>query len=416
MSAGPAAAQPTKDPPKEAVVRLTVDPAPVPRPALKYLLLPHQFELRPGNGVIQVYKCQMNQPEFYYQKEQVEKRERYLTGPLDELPAKELLDYGGPGLRWADYAARHEHWDWAIADKIKQDGISTWLPDLQVLRDVARALTVRFRAEVKEGRYEDAAETAKTLFVLSHQVGRHPTLIGVLVGVAIGQTAVGPLEEMIARPGSPNLYWALTSLPSPFVDMRRAMQGERMFLDAEFPGLFTDTTPKSDAEMAKHVAKMRDPARWFQDEPKAMKLMTDWFERAKDEKYVAEARKRLIAAGVPEAHARQMPAVQASVLDEWKKFEVIRDDYLKWASLPYPQSEGKLPKLKGETALEVMLPAFSKVKGAVTRFDQRIALLMAVEAVRLYAAENTASCPRRWPTPRCRSPTTRSPASRSATR
>jgi hypothetical protein len=330
----------------------------------------------------------MNQPEFYHKKEQVEKRERYLTGPLDELPSKELLDYGGPGLRWADYAARHEHWDWAITDKIKQDGISTWLPDLQVLRDVARVLAVRLRAEVKEGRYEDAVETAKTLFAMSYHVGRHPTLIGVLVGVAIGQTAVGPLEELIARPGSPNLYWALTSLPSPFVDMRRAMQGERMFLDAEFPGLFTDTTPKSDAEMAKHVAKMRDPARWFQDEPKAMKLMTDWFERAKDEKYVAEARKRLIAAGVPEAHASRMPAVQASVLDEWKKFEVIRDDYLKWAGLPYNQSEGKLPKLNGETALEVMLPAIAKVKGAVTRFDQRIALPMAVEAVRLYAAEH----------------------------
>ena len=140
LIAGPAAAQPAKDPPKETVIRLTVDPAAAPRPALKYLFLPHQFELRPGNGVLQVYKCQMERAAFYYDKEEIAKRERYLVCPLDELPSKELLNYGDVAIRWADYAARHEHWDWAITDKIKTDGISTLLPDLQTIRDVAKTI------------------------------------------------------------------------------------------------------------------------------------------------------------------------------------------------------------------------------------------------------------------------------------
>ena len=38
-------------------------------------------------------------------------------------------------------------------------------------------------------------------------------------------------------PNSPNLYWALTSLPSPFIDLRVSYSGERLFIDQLFPGV-----------------------------------------------------------------------------------------------------------------------------------------------------------------------------------
>ena len=50
-------------------------------------------------------------------------------------------------------------------------------------------------------------------------MGEHPTLIGDLVGIAIASIAIGPLEEMLSQPVCPNLYWALTNLPSPLVSM-----------------------------------------------------------------------------------------------------------------------------------------------------------------------------------------------------
>ena len=86
---------------------------------------------------------------------------------------------------------------------------------MQQLRSLARALKVRFRAEVALGRFDDAIRTAKTMFAMSRHLGEHPTLIGDLVGMAIASMAIGPLEEMLEQPGCPNLYWALTNLPEP---------------------------------------------------------------------------------------------------------------------------------------------------------------------------------------------------------
>ena len=84
------------------------------------------------------------------------------------------------------------------------------------------------RAEVALGRFDDALRTAKTMFAMSRHLGEHPTFIGNLVGIAIANTAIGPLEEMLEQPGCPNLYWALTNLPNPLVSLDKGMEGERV--------------------------------------------------------------------------------------------------------------------------------------------------------------------------------------------
>src|SRR5207302_5819794 len=45
------------------------------------------------------------------------------------------------------------------------------------------------------------------------------------------------VEELIQAPGSPNLYWALTALPSPPVSLRKPLQGEKMLAYTELPEL-----------------------------------------------------------------------------------------------------------------------------------------------------------------------------------
>ena len=72
-------------------------------------------------------------------------------------------------------------------------------------------------------------------------MGRHvsqgPLVIQALVGVAIGRTMAARLEDLIQAPGGPSLYWALADRPRPFIDMRRAMEGERYLLEKELPEL-----------------------------------------------------------------------------------------------------------------------------------------------------------------------------------
>src|SRR5271163_4618722 len=138
----------------ETLIRLNVSPAPAPKPALRYLLLPELLEMNPGNPIQNYMKCMMEQKKFFFDEDAFE-RDELLTMPLTELPAHELKDYGWFPLRQADWAARLDTPDWQILLKLKTDGVSLILPDVQQMRPLANALKVRFRAEVALGRFDD---------------------------------------------------------------------------------------------------------------------------------------------------------------------------------------------------------------------------------------------------------------------
>ena len=79
----------------ETLIRLSVPPAPAPKPALRYQLLPELREMNPGNPIQNYFKCFMNQHKFFFDKEAFQRRDKLLAMPLKELPAQELAEYGG---------------------------------------------------------------------------------------------------------------------------------------------------------------------------------------------------------------------------------------------------------------------------------------------------------------------------------
>src|SRR5262249_34049064 len=145
--------------------------------------------------------------------------ENYLKCLLDQDFSSNNEILGKNALRQADRAARMDKPDWQILPKLRTDGINLLLPDLQKMRALASSLQVRFKEEVAERRFDDALRTAKTMFALSRHMNEHPTLIGELVGIAIAFVAIAPLEEMLEQPDCPNLYWALTNLPTPLAPL-----------------------------------------------------------------------------------------------------------------------------------------------------------------------------------------------------
>jgi hypothetical protein len=90
-----------KDEKKQTVVKFRVNPMSAPRPVLKYELLPTVEEIETGSAMQIYLKCFMEQTYFYSNKEAIEEREKYQTMPLKDLP-KELVNYGGKNLRYAD--------------------------------------------------------------------------------------------------------------------------------------------------------------------------------------------------------------------------------------------------------------------------------------------------------------------------
>src|SRR5262245_7877254 len=123
--------------PPETVIRLKVQAAAAPKPALKYQLLPELSEMSPGNPIQGYMKCFMEQHQFFHSKEQDDARDKWLQMPLNELPVKELRGYGGNALRQADQAARLENPDWQITARLRNDGITVLIPEVQEMRVLA---------------------------------------------------------------------------------------------------------------------------------------------------------------------------------------------------------------------------------------------------------------------------------------
>lgn len=360
--------QPADSPP-ETLIRLTVDPMPAPKPALRYLLLPDLREMSQGNPIPNYLKCMLDQ---------------------DYSSTEEVL--GRAALKQADRAARMDKPDWQLMPKLRTDGVSLLLPDVQKLRVLAQSLQGRFRDEIALRRFDDALVTAKTMFALSRHMGEHPTLIGSLVGIAIAMVTIAPLEEMLEQPGCPNLYWALTNMPAPLITFEKGMEGERIFIYAELRDL-DDKSPMTPEQIQKLIAHI-DKLREF--ELGKIKKTREWIdERVKDEKYMAAAHSRLVEYGYPEDRLARFPADQIVLLDEKREYEVQRDDAMKGMSLPTWEALKLLDKiLPGKEGLFTgFAPALSKVRRAQGRLEQRIALLRHAEALRLYAAGHEGKLP-----------------------
>jgi len=381
----------------ETLIRLSVTPAPAPKPSLRYRLLPELKDLNPGNPIQGYMKCMMEQQRFFFDREAFQRRDKLLLMPLEEVPAQELEEYGRSALSQADRAARLDSPDWQILLKLKADGINTLLPDVQQIRSLARALQVRMRSEVAQGWFDDALRTAQTLFAMTRHLGEHPTLIGDLVGIAIAFETIGPLEEMLEQPGCPNLYWALATLPTPLVPLDKGMEGERMIVRWVFRDL-DENAPMSADQLKKSIAHL--------DELLAIVAVTStkprmraWLDqRTKDERKVSAARRRLVESGLPEERLRRFPADQVMMLDEKRELDVRHDDLTKTMGLPVWQGDAlaaQISRSYTEPALfaDAVVPLTYTVRKAQARLDQRIALLRQVEALRLHAAEHNGTLP-----------------------
>jgi hypothetical protein len=380
----------------ETLIRLNLRPAPAPKPALRYQLLPELKEMNPGNPIQDYMKCMMEQKKFYFDEGASQNREKLLTMPLKELPAQKLRDDGRYALSRADRAARLDNPDWQVLLKLRAEGIELLLPEVQQIRAVARALQVRFRAEIAQCRFDDAIRTAKTMFAISRHLGEHPTLIGNLVGIAIASLAISHLDEMLDQPGCPNLYWALTTLPSPLIPLDKGMDGERVIMSWMFRDL-GEMVPMSTDQLQKCVADKETLLKLVDRKPSEPSVRK-WLDgRIKDAAMVSAARHRLVEYGLPEERVLKFPAEQVILLDEKRELEIRFDDDAKTKSFPFWQAEALTSsiKLKKPPALfaDLLVPITINVRRAQARVDQRIALLRHIEALRLHAAEHNGTLP-----------------------
>jgi len=386
-------------PPKQTdggkwIIPLTVDATAPPKPALKYRLLPELRELQPGNQIQAFYKCFFEQNYLFHNKESTDQQQKWLDAPLKDLAGvKELVGYGGTAVKQAKFAARLDIVDWQITTQAKAEGVHLLLPDVQQMRSLATVLKVRVRGEIARGEFDNAIQTLQVMFALGRIFNDHPTLIGHLVGMAITTMALTEVEEFVQQPGAPNLFWALADLPTPFIDLRKGSQGEKLLLSKEFDVL-EKGTPIEDTELKTLLSKF-DPLVGLSNGGKFDMKPSVWYAvRAQDKAEVAAARDRLTKLTHKPAGLDKFSALQTILADDFAQYQVDLDEFVKWTNLPFWQMPGD-HAIKKESAgpFSQLLPAWYNVMLAKVRLQQHFALLLVEEAIRAYASENDGKLP-----------------------
>ncbi len=389
-------------------IKLTLDPAPEAKPSLRYELLPNSRDAVPGNAVLHYLRAHASRPaeetDAAKRKAEYETVIRWEDAKPDAIPVKDVAEYlkrYKSMFRELEYGARCKECDWSSAPSSGADAINDTVGGVQSHRELARWLSLRFKLEIAEKRYDDAIRTIQTGLQFGRHVAGGPSMIQMLVGNAIVSIFLARIDTLIEQPDSPNLYWALSTLPKPLVDIRPGLDGEDRLTESFLPGIAELRKGPLSAERALELTSASMKA--FQQLTNAgglvdlgLRLGLTVHAEANQE----AARKELIARGRSAREVAAMPAVQAVFLNSFERYRDLADDYRKWFLLGGPDAvigiekiAERLKKLKVDSkddplthVLLGLLPAAEKVFFSFARTERRVAQLRALEAIRLHAA------------------------------
>jgi len=391
---------------------LTVAPQSAPTPSLKYWLLPPSWELKEGSAV-PIYLRLVHEQSDASRKKWVDLPTPLNALPIDKVPLDEarkiLRDYRYM-LRQLELGARRKTVDWSYTLD-EGDVIGILLPDTQNMRSYAPLQLLQIRVAIAEGDYDQAVYHLQTSFGFTRHVADAPFLINSLVGIALGSQFASAVADLVERPGAPNLYWALTTLPRPFIDLRGGRDLEYRVFQLQFADLDDLDRERSPEEWEAILRKVRTWVRGASMEGKPPKV-PDWFPKAYFPEVPAAQSPDLPAARkyvaglkhLSEEQTAKLPPAQVLLLYFRGKYDEFRDGVFESMYLPYlqagPRFEAAMVKIRegpvtseGQAAARLFLPALNRVLSAQTRLERNLAALRIIEALRLYAAAHDGKLP-----------------------
>jgi hypothetical protein len=400
--------------------KMTLPPAALPSPVLRYRLLPDLRGEKPGNAATHYKQAgellkKKRPPGDEAAAELPDRIDRWLSRTaFADFPREEVRNFLKPleeVLKEMETGAHCQKCDWELAERIREHGIGTLMPEIQEQRTLAGLLALRARLELADGKPTKALETIRSGLAVAKHTGDSPTLISGLVGIAIATRMLERLEETIQQPGTPNLYWSLTDLRQPFIDLREGLEGERLGVLGNFPGISESAVDLNAGPLpAEKVPMLVKGFGAIVDQPLEYKerIALSLLIARKHEK----AKEVLIAHGRPRDKVEQMPHVQVALLHALLEYDELLDEITKWQTFPYWQaSEGlaQAERMVRESRVRagnpltnegpalplapLVLPAVNKVLMARVRLERRFAALRCVEAVRLYAHAHKGQLP-----------------------
>ncbi len=224
-------------------------------------------------------------------------------------------------------------------------------------------------------------------------------------------------EDLIAQPGAPNLYWALTTLPRPLVNLRNQLEVEQKMVENLIPELAEAelARPRTDAEWTSLLSRMHEGiVKWSRNRNLSPENPADPLNhglKILGESDLAQFKAKRLGRGEgisqdvansPPSNSRRCPRIRSLHSTSPTVITQLWDDLFKGSYLPprvalaeIRAADNRILAAKdGPLALFVRLtPAVDKVVAADVRLDRRVAILRVIEALRLYAPRTTVRCP-----------------------
>lgn len=416
--------------PDVTIYTLTLHPMAPPRPALKYTLLPMPVDRTPGNAAALYYQAALNSADSRIRPTTQQSDPVYdaVFVPLEKLPraeAAEWLKRQAAALALVDLAATRDDCRWEVP--WREQGFATTLPQFQELRSLSMVLALRFRTELADRRFDQAARTLQSGFGMVRATRNGDFLVESLVGVGVGAIFCDRLREWSGAPGAPNLYWALADLPRPMVSLQRGMEVERDLALRVLPTLAkvrNGGLTAEDGEKLRDEVLMAMSGSLYERQPTPAErvgvglLMTASAMRAKV---------YLLECGRATREVQEMEPAQALGLFWLETYERWFDELSKWDQLPYWLAcEGAQRSYKAylETAAHeplqgminpalMFMASLDQAHTVAARLDRELAMFQCIEALRAYAAAHGGKLPGRLEdmtdTPAPRDPMTNKP-------
>lgn len=391
---------------------MTVTPRPAPVPALKYRLFPIAVDLKEGNAV-PIYLRLAHEQSDVTRRLWREGPAEWNQLPLDKIPvgeARKLFLKFAYNIRQLELGARRKTAEWNYTLDAG-DPIAMLLPDAQDMRYCGTLLAVKARVEIAEGDFAAAAHTVETGFAFARHIAEGPFLINGVVAIAIARQMTDALADWVGQPNAPNLYWSITALPRPFIDLRKEFDFEYRMMELQFPDfadLQRDRAPAEWDAALKRVRTEFDRISGIEGDNESKQPprvpMTAPTDPAAQSPELPAAKKYLVEQRhVPADKVDAMPPAQVLLLCMKGILDDLRDDLFKSVYLPTPQAipvgEAAQKRLKSTPRSEttrlplIFLPAIQKVQVSNTGLERKIAALRVIEAVRLYAAAHDGQLP-----------------------
>jgi hypothetical protein len=401
----PAVAGANKTNDKSVEVRtLSLVPAGEPVPAMSYRLLPRYLDQKTGNAALFYYSaaalCPDREPEDIQ-----EKISDWCEKPVDQLDRKEVdeaLSYFSNCFHQIKLASQRTHCQWELP---LEDGFAMQMPHLSTFRRMIFAMQLQIRLKIAVRQTDQALEMLQQGLYMGRSIAQGPTVIQDLVGTAITALLLKEVESLMQMPDSPNLYWALTALPDPMIDMHTSLENEREVLFVEFPQLRNLesevlTPAQASAVVSDFMKKIQTLSGGTGDIPFQGLLPVGWIMM-----HYSDAKEFLVRKGYSQERIEALPAAQAVLIYQKQEYLEIMDHFFKWFEIPYHQAQPHLQEVEKRfdnhqhtkgikvNFFTTLLPALSRIAFLQARLDRNISLLRTIEAIRMFAADNSGQLP-----------------------